>query len=265
MVDMNIIDDFSILLLEESRTLQALFDNWLPNVTTLRAGSPADIPTVYDSNVAVACLSESALGENSETTRKYILKRNPYCQLVAIVSRSSFVSIYENDYDACLQRPILKDQFQQTIEKRLVWGVYSTLLREFYDLNAKFHWIGRSDTPDELPESEDLEQYRERHSELCSQLDTLQSNLSMDNIQDISRSIQLHKRYLTTPTPDLENGVASKYHPSRCPECKLPWGVDHGNELDKGMVSIGAGVWKCKQCSEIVHGLGESGRRIMRG
>lgn len=265
MQDIDLMGDFRVLLLEESPTHQALFEDWLSEIPTQVVSTPTDIPAQFDATVAVACLCQSALGEKSEEVRKQILTRNPYCQLVAIVPRSSFLSIYEDDYDACLQRPVLRDEFQQTIGDRMTWGVYSALLREFYDLNAKFLWLGRSETPEEIPDDIDVDQLQERYKQLCSRLDALQSKLSMENVEDISRSISLHKRYLTSPTQDADKGVESKYHPSRCPNCKLPWGVDHGNELGKGMISIGAGVWKCTRCSEVIHGLGEGGRRIMRG
>lgn len=265
MEDIDLIDDFCVLLLEESQTLQALFDDWLSDIPIQAVSSPTDIPAQFDATVAVACLSQSALGEKGEEVRKHILTRNPHCQLVTIVARSSFLTIYEDDYDACLQRPILKDELQRTMVNRMAWGVYSALLREYYDLNSKFLWLDRSETPEDIPEDFDLDRLRERYNQLSSHLNALQSKLSMENVEDISRSINLHKRYLTTPAQDVDKGVASKYHPARCPSCKLPWGVDHRNELGKGMVSIGAGVWKCTRCTEIVHGLGESGRRIMRG
>lgn len=265
MIEMDITDDFCVFLLEESQTLQTLFDEWIGEIPTKTASSPREIATKFDGTVTVACLSLSALDDQEENVRKYILTRNPYCQLVAFLPRSTFLTIHETEYDASIQRPIFEDEFREIIVNRFARGVYSALLREFYELNAKLIWLERGDSPEEIPDNVDVEKVRNRHSQLSSQLNSLRENLSSMDIEAISESIELHKQYLTQPDSDHDQGTGTKYHPSRCPACKLPWGVDHGNELNKGLVSIGAGVWKCTRCSEIVHGLGESGRRVMRG
>lgn len=265
MKDLNILNDFSVLLLEESQTLQALFDDWISGISTKVVSSPRDIPGQFDESVVVACLSQSALADQEEEVRKNILARNPYCQLVMILPRSTFQSIHEKDYDASIQRPVFKETFQEKIVNAFERGVYSALLREFYELNTKLLWVKRAGVPEDAPDDVDVKQLLERHGQLCSQLNTLRENLSTEDIEAISESIKLHKRYLTEPDSESDTGKATKYHPARCPACKLPWGVDHRNELGKGLISIGAGVWKCTRCREIVHGLGESGRRVMHG
>ena len=265
MPDVDFADDFCVLLLEESSTLQMLFDYWLTGIATRTVATPTDIPAEFDETVAVACLCRSTLGEKADEICTQILSRNSYCQLVAILPHSSFFPIYEDDYDATLQRPIYKDEFQQTIASRLACGVYNAKLHEFYALNTRFLWIRQAETAgDSLPDV-NMDQLQERYGLLCSQLDTLQKLLSTEDIRDVSRSIDLHNRYLTQPKQQVDQGSESKYHPSRCPNCKLPWGVDHGNELENGVVPVGAGVWRCTRCSEIVHGLSENGRRVFKG
>jgi ribosomal protein L37AE/L43A len=212
----------------------------------------------------VACLCQSALGDEANEICKRILTRNSYCQLVAILPRSSFLTIHEDGYDAILHRPIYEDEFEETVANRLVCGIYSARLHEFYALNAKLLSIRQAETASDSPPDVNIAQLKERYSHLCSQLDTLQEKLSTEYIDDISTSIGLHENYLTRPAQQVDQGSASKYHPSRCPNCKLPWGVDHGNELKEGVVSIGAGVWRCTRCTEIVHGLSESGQRILQ-
>ena len=262
MLDTDFVDDFCVLLLEESRTLQMLFDHWLPGITTKVAATPADILAQFDETVAVACLSQTALGDKTDEICKQILTRNPYCQLVAVLPRSSFVLFHEKEYDAVLQRPIYEDDFHQTIANRLVYGVYSAQIHEFYALNATLLSIQQSNTSSDSQPDVNVDQLQDRYGHLCSQLDALQEMLSTDDIMKISKSINLHKSYLTRPVQDVAQGFTSKYHPTRCPNCKLPWGVDHGNDLKEGVVSIGAGVWRCTRCSEIVHGLSEDGRQV---
>lgn len=260
---MNFADDFCVLLLEESPTLQMLFDHWLSEITTRVAATPTDVPAQFDETVAVACLCQSALGDAADEVCKHILARNPYCQLVAILPRSSFSPVHEDDYDAILQRPIYRDEFRRTVSNRLACGIYSALLQEFYTLNTTLLSVRQAETATDPPDV-DVDQLRERYGHLCSQLDTLQEKLSAEDLEKVSTSIDLHRSYLTRPTRRADQGSVSKYHPSRCPNCKLQWGVEHGNELQNGVVSIGAGVWRCTRCSEIVHGLSESGQRILQ-
>lgn len=222
--------------MEESQTLQALFDSWLSEIPPRFASAPDGIPAQFDSTIAVACLSQSLLGGDDEEIRKNILNRNPYCQLVLIVSRSSFITPYEGDYDACLRRPVVKDEFQSTIANRLKCGVYSALLREFYELNTKLLWVRRAET------TVDADQIQKRYRQLQSQLNQLQTELSTTDVGFISQSLELHKRYLTEPDQDIEDTAPSKYNPRRWPDCKLTWGADHGNDLGNGVVSIGASV-----------------------
>jgi hypothetical protein len=288
MTDLDLIDDYSVLLLEESYTLQDLFADWLAGIEVRTVADPDDVVGAFDATVAVACLSETAFDGRGEAIRNGLLSRNPYCQLVGVLSRSSSVTDHESNYDECLERPILKADLRDTVERRLAYGIYSRVLREFYDLNAAFVWRRRDGTDDrtdaESPDHAVLEttgerkvappiddgdfeeltddEIRNRYQLVCRQLDALQDRLSGAAIAEITRSIRRHKDYLTTPNAEVDRGPPAKHHPRRCPSCKLPWGIDHGNQLGNGFIRIAAGVRRCTRCQEIVHGLGESGRRI---
>ncbi|WP_280536085.1 hypothetical protein [Halopenitus sp. POP-27] len=324
MADLDLVDDYSVLVLEESYTLRGLFESWLEGIEVRTVADPDDVAAAFDATVAVACLSVTALDDSGEEVRTQLLTRNPYCQLVGVVSRSTSPDEHEADYDECLQRPVMKAELQEAVDRRLAYGMYSSALRKFYDLNAAFVWR-RRDVPDEptgadgdsgsgtaarsadddagddgtatdaveqpgwlhRPDARDgtdsdpLDEGRledvdleepigdldpdeivERYRRVCRQLDVLQERLSGAAIAEISMSIRRHKDYLTTPSADVDRGPPAKHHPRRCPACKLPWGVDHGNELGTGFTRIAAGVRRCTRCREIVHGLGESGRRI---
>ncbi|QHS15747.1 hypothetical protein GWK26_00515 [haloarchaeon 3A1-DGR] len=288
MTDLDLIDDYSVLVLEESYTLQDLFADWLDGIEVRPVADPDAVIGAFDATVAVACLSETAFDGRGEAIRNDLLSRNPYCQLVGILSRSASLAEHEPEYDECLQRPILKVDLQDTVERRLAYGIYSSVLREFYDLNAAFVWRRRDETDDRADagsadraagnaiEGQDVagavddgnleeltdDEIRERYQRVCRQLDALQGRLSGAAIAEITRSIRRHKDYLTTPNTEVDRGPPAKHHPRRCPACKLPWGIAHGNELGNGFIRIAAGVRRCTRCQEIVHGLGESGRRI---
>jgi len=221
MQDTSFLDEFSVLLSDDSLTRLELFESWLPGISTRFASSEEEMYTRFDSTVALVFLSQSLLGDAEAALRKAILNRNPYCQLALILPRRSFVSPLEDSYDACLRRPVFRDELQTTVEERLKCGVYSATLYEFYRLNAEMASIGRETSSEtlatELPDGK-----AERYRQLRERLDYLQPTFDLDDVQSILRSIELHKRYLTEPDTNTDTSGGSKYRPERCPGCRLP-------------------------------------------
>jgi len=262
MQDTSFLDEFSVLLSDSSVTRLELFASWLPGLSARLASSEAELYERFDSTVALVFLSHSLLRDEQADFRKSALNKNPYCQLVMILPRQSFVSPQEDNYDACLRRPIFKEELQTTVEKRLKCGVYSATLYEFYRLNAEiagFQPFGAA-TDDEDTEIPDAR--RARYRQLKERLDHLQPTIDIDDVRSILRSIELHKRYLTEPETNTDASGGSKYHPDHCPSCHLPWGINHRNELGNGFERVGAYIWRCARCSKLVHGLGASHRRV---
>lgn len=252
---MDPLDNFSVLLLDESETRQDLLSTWIAEVKTRTVSSPAELSKKFDSTVAVVCLSQSALGEHTETVRKFALSRNPYCQLIGVLPRSSFVSPFEDEFDDILQRPVFKDEFQETIEYRLIAGVYTYLLSEFYDVNSTLVALERASASDIADRDDSLARVRDREETLKQKLDSLRKNLSSDMLMNILQTIERHNRSLKSPDQDIAEGKETKFRPRRCPSCNLPWGVHHRNDLGKGYKKLGADVYQCARCDKIVHGL----------
>ena len=261
MNDADLMDNFSVLLLEGSAIHGELFEKWLAGVPTKIATTPRDIIREFDSSVTVACLSQSLLEDDEEEIRRFILNRNPYCQLVLIVSSASPGVLYEQHYDATLARPVSKEELRTTVETRLKYGMYSALLDEFYSLNAKLVSLERAD-----PSKVDLDQDEvgKRLQQVRVPLKRLTSTIDHAEMKELLQSLNLHRGYLTEPAQNIDISATSKYHPDACSNCDLPWGVDHRNELGNGFISIGAYVWKCTRCTEITHGSGPSDRHIAR-
>lgn len=252
---------YTILLVEPSPLLGALFERWLEPLDVRHVSSVDAIPEALDSSVAVACLAQSTVREHAPELRTKILGANPYCQLITILPRGEFLTVHEDQYDATLQRPLFRWELQSTVERSLYNGLYSRLLRRFYFLNAKIHWQspGGEDGQFDAETSELFEQYRR----VCGHLQELSELIDEDALVAIKRSIERHKQWLKSPAPPATEASNSKFHPTRCPKCKLAWGVDHGNELGSGFETVAAHVRRCTDCGEIVHGVGSGHRRVL--
>jgi len=254
-------EEFGVLLLDDSVTRLALFDDWLPGVRTKLVTSPEDLAAELESSTAVACLSQSLLSDADGDCRKLILNRNPFCQLVSIVPRTGFTSVVEDEYDAWIRRPVFKETLQERVEHGWKCGIYASTLHEFYNLNAEL--VGDADGAAADGDAAGRERLRTRYREVTRRLDFLQASLDATEIRSTMQSVKLHRHFLRDRPERGQGTETSKYHPARCPECRLPWGVDHRNVLGKGFEPVGAYVWKCARCNEIVHGLGASHRRMV--
>lgn len=254
-MDTTSIDNFSILILEESSTVQDLFADWISEVRTNVISSPEEIPKRFDSTVIVACLSQTALGDETDTVMKYIFSRNPYCQVIGVLPRGSFVSPYEGQFDDILERPVFKEEFRETIEFRYIAGAYSNFLSELYDVNSSLLAIQRAGDDEIENKQESIAKIKSRQEDLNIHLQSLGDHLPGEAILDILPAIERHDQYLTKPEADPDSGKSTKFRARRCPACKLPWGVDHRNHLGNGFNRLGADVYQCTRCNKIMHGL----------
>jgi len=246
----------SVLIAEESDALRELLSNWLPGVDTHAATSVSELHAAFDATVAVAILSETVVDESATAVKTRILRQNPYCQLVGVVPRSASVMPHEERYDELIQRPVFKEEFQETVEYRLVAGTYSNLVSEMFDLNSTILALEQA-TADEVSErDEKLDTLQARYDALDEQLSAFQAHLSHDTLVKILRTNKRHSEFLAEPSGDSEEETTDgKYRPQRCPSCRLPWDVDHRNDLGVGYTQLGADVYQCTRCNAVIHGL----------
>jgi hypothetical protein len=255
----DLLANVSVLFLEGNEVRQDLFSKWITNVSTKVAAEPQDLFREFDSSVTVAVLSQADLGDEEQEIREFILNRNPSCQLVLLTSSTMDNILYKDDYDATISRPVSQEDLEALVEKRLRYGIYSTLVKEFYLLNTRLLALERtdSDEDDRLKET-----VKDRIRKVEIPIRHLESTINYEDTQELLKSISLHKEHLNTPSQDDEASTASKFHPEHCPNCSLAWGVDHGNNLGSGFTQIGASVWKCTDCGHIVH-ISESSNRYI--
>lgn len=258
----SLFDGYRVLLADESRTRLQLFEKWLPEIATRTATSIEEFSTQLDSRTAVTTVPRSLFGDHETTIRREILSRNPHCQLILMLPHGASGGFASEDYDACLRRPVHQTELQSTIETQLKYGVYSHTLHEFYTLNAELWGYGRIETEPEKTGPQHREKM-ERYQALKARLDELQTLIDTPDIDALLHSLKRRNQHLTEPVKDAERTQDSKYHPDRCPHCKLPWGVDHRNKLGTGLERVGAYVWRCNRCNEIAHGRGNSHRRVL--
>lgn len=255
--------DAAVLFLAESPGVERRVNAWLPDIPTLFATSVEEAYAEFDSSVATVCYPDTLLDDSTRGFCNDVLARSPFTQLVLLASPDSPAVRYADDYDVVLQAPVSEQELREAVERRIAYAVYSSVLHEYYSLNARVAAIERLSASegetDSIPE-----RVTERLEQLRPWLRRLQEALATDDVREISESVTRHKGYLTQPAPNSANSGTSKYHPDACPECDLPWGSDHRNELGRGHEPIGAGVWKCARCGEIIHGLHDSNQRITK-
>ena len=250
----------TVLFVTGFMDIESRLTAWLPDTTARFVSTVSEAYTAFDSSVAVVCVSENRLDDQMEEFRTDVLVRHPFCQFIAIESEP-LANDRVDDYDVILQGPVSRDVLRATVRERLQYELYSTLLQEYYLSNMRSVTLSRFHGTDDVGPEYDPERLRD----LCTQLQDLQAGLSEAQIREVSRTVERHRDYLNQPTRELAESGTSKYHPATCPKCRLVWGGDHGNELGRGFEAVGAGVWKCSRCKEIIHALHDSNQRIMKG
>lgn len=251
-----------VLLAEPAETLRHLFDGWLDGVETRQVATAEAVIEALNGEVVVACLSRTLFddgGDPTETeTLRRLLEANPYCQLVALIDRSQYAIAVEPDYDDYLGRPVYKDDLRTTVSDRFRYGLYSRLLHRYYRLNAVLSGAEEGADP---ASGVDPEEVRERLESVEKRLVRLRAGLTDEDVAAIVESRDLHGAYLRESEVEAD-GQETAGETQRCPNCRLPWGVDHGGELRNGYVRLGAQVRRCTRCGEVIHGLGSSHRYV---
>ncbi|GAB7009730.1 hypothetical protein [Halorubrum trueperi] len=256
----DLLSKVSVLILEEDDVQRDLFSQWIPTVSTKIVAESEDVFHEFDSSVALVILSQTALNDEESEIQRYILSRNPSCQMVLITSSALDEAFYEEEYDATITQPISKQEFTTLIEKRLRYGIYSALIEEFYALNSRLLTLERGDSDDGDDELKKTIQARIQKVEIPIQ--HIGSTINHEDTQELLKSLSLHKEFLNSPSNDKESPARSKFLPDQCPNCSLTWSVDHGNQLGQGYTKMGANVWKCADCGYTVHSYNASNRYI---
>lgn len=266
------LDGATVLFLHEAPDVEQRIEARVPELSTRFATSMEEAYAEFDSTVTVVVVSDRIPSDVADRFSRDVLSRNPFCQCVLLAPSQATETTYATDYDEVVRRPVAEDEFRSVLKRRLTVGVYCTLLHEYYSLSANLLTLQQlRDDAESVPdgsapggeEADVPEDVEDRLRQLEPLLGELEADLEDEEIMDTTESVRRHKRYLTTS--DDEQGSASKYHPDSCPECGLAWGGDNRAIVGRGFTSLGAGVWRCGRCSEIVHGLHDSNQRVNRG
>lgn len=253
------LDEATVLFVTNFENIKSKLATSLPNVTTTFASTTEDAYAAFDETTAVVCLFDNLLTEAFEQFHTDVLVRHPFCQFVVIESQP-LANDRVDDYDVILQGPVSAPRLRTVLRQRIVYSTYSSLLQEYYHLNTRVTALSRfQDTDAEPPDY-----IATRLRQLRPQLQALQGELTEGHLREITETVEQHKAYVNRPTEQQDEPGESKYHPGTCPECGIVWGDDHGNELGRGFEAIGAGVWKCTHCGEIIHDLHDNNQNITR-
>jgi len=255
----DLLSKVSTLVLEEDDIRRDLYSQWITTVSTKIVTEPEDIFHEFDSSVALVILSQTALNDEESEIQRYILTREPSCQMVLLTSSAVDEVFFEEEYDATITRPVSKQEFTTLVEKRLRYGIYSALIEEFYALNSRLLTLERSDSDgdDEIKKT-----IQDRIQKVEIPIQHIKSTIDHEDTQELLKSLSLHKEFLNSPSNDKEAPTTSKFLPDQCPNCSLTWGVDHGNQLGQGYTQMGASVWKCTDCSYTVRSNDGSNRYV---
>ncbi|MGB9966434.1 hypothetical protein [Halobacterium hubeiense] len=251
-----VFDNATALFITDIENVKPNIQSLFSTVTTTFASTPKEAYSAFDETTTVVCAFDHLVTESFEEFQTDVLVRRPFCQFLAIKSGTTNEGLI-GDYDVILNGPVKPNRLQEVIAQRVIYAIYSILLQEFYHLNTRVAGLSEIYGEDQTVPNH----ITTRIQDIRPQLQALQANLTESQLREIATIVEQHKAYVNQPSSDQE-AAQSKYNPEACPECGTVWGEDHGNELGRGFEVIGAGVWKCTYCDEIIHDLHDSNQSI---
>ncbi|SMO35735.1 hypothetical protein [Halorubrum cibi] len=202
----DLLSKVSVLFLEENDVQRDLFSRWITTVSTKTVTEPEEVFREFDSSVALVILSHSALEDEEAEIQRYILTRNPSCQVVLLTSPEADEARYRAEYDATITRPVSERELTTLVEKRLRYGIYSALIEEFYALNSRLITLERSDSD---RDSERTETIRDRIRKVEVPIQHLRSTIDHEDTRELLKSLNSHREFLNSPSRETEASTTS--------------------------------------------------------
>lgn len=253
-------EDIELLAISSSTDLEPKVTAWLPEIPVQFVTSIEGAYDKFGDATKVICLFGTPQNDEIAAFRRDVLTWLPSCQFVWVVPKGSD-PLQTSNYNAVLQGPVSKDTFQDAIHERVMCATYSMLLHEYYVMNMHAVAVRKAS---ESPEDAVSDRLVDHLGEIREQLERLKSEISIEDIREISNNLHDRKDFSNQPMKERSEARASKYYPEACPECELAWGKDHGNDLGRGFETLGAGVRKCTRCEELIHELHDSNKGVTK-
>ncbi|MFW5919508.1 MAG: response regulator [Halanaeroarchaeum sp.] len=226
-------DQPRVLIVEDETGLAELYSLWLSEEYEVEtAYSGAEALEVLDESFDVVLLDRRMPGISGDEVLEAIRDAGYECQVAMVTGVKPDVAIADAPIEEYLTKPIERDRLENAVDELLLRSDTEAIKQELLSLISKRVALESEHVAEDLEDHETFQSLNDRIERIQSELEIEPSTLS------------------------------SKHRPAACPNCKLKWDLSVDGIV--GFVPIGARVWKCENCGEVVHKSDPSHRRVNR-
>jgi DNA-binding NtrC family response regulator len=183
---MEAVEDTTVLVVDDEKPVADVYAAQLEseyNVRTAYGGENA-LDTV-DTSVDVVLLDRRMPTLAGDAVLEEIRSRGLDCRVIMVTAVDPDFDIVDMSFEDYLQKPVDRAELFDAIEKQLAAESYDKQVTEYMKLNTKVGLLEEEKPAQELAQSEDLQEIRERAESLKSDLDE-----TVTNFDDSSEAFQ---------------------------------------------------------------------------
>lgn len=124
-----------------------------------------------DSSVDVVLLDRRMPRLSGDEVLEEIRSREIGCQVIMVTAVDPDFDIVDMPFEDYLQKPVDRDDLYSAIERQLRVSEYDEQFEEFLELNTKIGLLEDQKPPQEIVESDDVQEIKERAESLKAELD----------------------------------------------------------------------------------------------
>ncbi|MHB9285688.1 hypothetical protein ACKVMT_01445 [Halobacteriales archaeon Cl-PHB] len=239
---------WSVALLDENAIRGEVTAHWIrETVPCTLATSPQELLRVVDQTTTLVCIRDC--DDDHDDLVRYLWEVYPHQQVLQLLDRAELAAL-DRECDETLQEPYGKAELTETVKRLVVQGLYTLKVREYYQLTS--YLVSQDRDDDDAATDLTTERLEAQLTQIKGEIGTLTSQFEHADFDGVLQSHRRREEALGTPAMDAEDETRSKYRPSKCPECGLTWGANHGGRLGEGYERVAALVWRCRDCGDVL-------------
>lgn len=162
----------TVLIVDDERDLADLYAAWLADKYTVQtAYGGEDALEQYAEEIDVILLDRRMPDLSGDEVLSTIRDRESNCQVVMVTAVDPDFDVLDIGFDGYVTKPVDSDELHTVIEHMLTRREYDERVQTYYRLVAKRAALEAEKSDDELAESDEFSELKQRITELESEVD----------------------------------------------------------------------------------------------
>ncbi len=183
-------DEPTILVVEDDEELADVYAGWLADSFAVRTAYDGhEALTRLDETVDVVFLDRRMPDISGDRVLEIARDEGYRCRVVMLTAVDPDFDIIEMGFDEYLNKPVTRQELEETAERMLQRRTYDEKVTEYISLVSKRASLEAEKSPEELDESEEFARLEDRMAELEAVIDPIAREFDTDDIEVMLRDI----------------------------------------------------------------------------